>query len=133
MEDWLLLLLADIILVIHVVFVAFVVLGLASIYIGFALKWDWVRNRAFRLIHLSAIAFVVLQSWFGAICPLTIWEMSLRESARTDTYSGSFIQHWLHEILYYTAPQWVFTVAYSVFGCLVLASWFVVKPKMKKR
>ena len=44
-------------------------------------------------------------------------------------YEGSFIQHWLQSILYYSAPDWVFIVAYTVFGALVLASWFVVRPE----
>ena len=44
-------------------------------------------------------------------------------------YEGSFIQHWLQSILYYSAPDWVFSLAYTVFGALVLASWFVVRPE----
>lgn len=44
-------------------------------------------------------------------------------------YSGSFIQHWLHAILFYSAPQWVFVVAYTAFALLVLASWYWVRPR----
>lgn len=127
-----LLLLADAILVIHVLFVLFVIFGLAAIYLGCFLKWSWIRNRLFRIVHLLAIGVVVLQSWIGVICPLTIWEMELREKAGGATYSGSFIQHWLHTLLYYSAPEWVFTTLYTGFGCLVLASWFVVRPNKKK-
>ena len=129
MTDKLLILAADIILVIHVMFVGFVVLGLFSIYIGLVMHWQWVRNRLFRVLHLLAIAFVVIQSWLGMICPLTIWEMELRRSADVDTYSGAFIQYWLHKLLYYSAPDWVFILIYTVFGSLVLASWFVVRPR----
>ena len=120
--------LADVILVIHFLFVLFVVCGLVAIYLGFALKWQWVRNKVFRIIHLSAIGIVVIQSWFGVICPLTIWEMQLRSSAGLETYAGSFIKHWLHKLLYFSAPDWVFITIYTVFGSLVLLSWFVVKP-----
>lgn len=127
-----LLLLADAILVIHVLFVLFVVLGLFAIYLGRIFKWSWVRNRLFRIAHVLAIGVVVLLSWIGVICPLTIWEMGLREKAGDATYSGSFIQHWLHTLLYYSAPEWVFTTLYTVFGSLVLASWFVVRPNKKK-
>ncbi|MDQ7727606.1 DUF2784 domain-containing protein [Halomonas sp. SpR8] len=126
-----LLLLADTILIIHVLFVAFVVLGLFAVYLGYFLNWRWVRNRVFRIIHLCAIGYVVGQAWLGAVCPLTIWEMALRAEAGAATYSGSFIQYWLHSLLYYSAPEWVFVVVYSVFGSLVAASWFVVRPNKR--
>ena len=127
-EQSLLLLLADALLLIHVLFVGFVVLGLVAIYLGFFLHWRWVRNRWFRILHLMAIVIVVLQSWLGLICPLTIWEMALREKASAAVYAGSFIQYWLHQLLYWQAPDWVFIVVYTVFGALVLASWFIVRP-----
>ena len=126
-----LLLLADTLLVIHVLFVGFVVMGLAAIYTGYFLHWHWVRNRWFRILHLLAIGIVVLQSWLGMICPLTIWEMALREQAGAVVYGGSFIQHWLHKLLYWQAADWVFILIYTVFGAMVLASWFVVRPDAK--
>lgn len=120
---------ADAILIAHVLFVAFVVLGLSSIYLGLWLSWSWVRNYWFRLAHLGAIVIVVLQSWASVICPLTIWEMQLREAAGGETYEGSFVQHWLEAILYYQAPQWVFVVGYTLVGVLIVASWFIVPPR----
>ncbi|MEW8509030.1 MAG: DUF2784 domain-containing protein [Candidatus Thiodiazotropha sp.] len=122
---------ADAILLIHLLFVAFVVLGLLAIYIGYLLSWPWVRNFWFRLVHLLSIGVVVLQSWLGVLCPLTIWEMQLREMAGVETYDGSFIQHWLHALLFYQAPDWVFLLCYTLFGTLVLASWFIVRPNRK--
>jgi len=133
MEQKLLLVVADAILIIHVAFVIYVVFGLFTIYVGFFLKWSWIRNFWFRISHLIAIVIVALQSWVGMICPLTIWEMALRKKAGAATYSGSFIQHWLQSILYYSAPEWVFVLSYSAFGCLVLSSWFIVKPNKYMR
>ena len=124
------LLFADLILITHVLFVAFVVFGLFSIFVGRVLTWQWVRNKWFRIIHLAGIGVVVAQSWIGVICPLTEWEMALRESAGEATYSGAFIAHWLHKILYFRAPEWVFTVSYTLFGLLVLASWYVIPPQL---
>ncbi len=132
-QNSLLLLLADAILLVHVAFVCFVVLGLAAIYLGFFLKWSWIRNAWFRLLHLIGITIVVFQSWVGVICPLTTWEMALRETAGTETYSGSLIQHWLQSFLYYNAPEWVFIACYTIFGTLVLASWLIVRPKKFSR
>ncbi|MFN2411200.1 MAG: DUF2784 domain-containing protein [Halomonas sp.] len=132
-KQWLLLLLADAVLILHVLFVAFVVIGLLAIYAGYFLKWQWVRDRVFRIVHLCAIGYVVAQTWLGMVCPLTTWEMALRADAGAATYGGSFIQHWLHSLLYYSAPGWVFGVVYSVFGGLVLASWWVVRPGKQVR
>jgi hypothetical protein len=122
---------ADIILVLHTLFVAFVVFGLVTIYAGYWLSWAWVRNYWFRVLHLGGIALVVLESWVGVICPLTILEMELRERAGANTYSESFIQHWLQTILYYEAPGWVFMASYTAFAALVLASWFIVRPRRR--
>lgn len=123
------LILADALLILHTMLVVFVILGLVATFAGYFLKWQWVRNFWFRLSHLAIIAVVVLQSWLGVLCPLTSWEMALRTKAGEAGYEGSFIQHWLQSILYYSAPDWVFIVAYTVFGALVLASWFVVRPE----
>jgi hypothetical protein len=125
------LLLADAILILHAAFVAFVVLGLVAIYLGFLLNWRWVRNRRFRILHVLAIAVVALQSWLGLICPLTTWEMSLRAAAGDATYAGSFIQHWLHRLLYYRAPEWVFILLYSGVFSLVALGWYLVRPNRR--
>ena len=132
-KESLLTLAADTILVVHFLFVLFVVLGLIAIYLGYFLKWHWVRNPTFRVIHLLAIGVVVAQSWLGVICPLTVWEMSLREQANAETYAGSFVQYWLHTLLYYNAPEWVFIALYTCFGSLVAASWYVVRPGVNPR
>ena len=119
---------ADGILFVHVAFVAFVVFGLVLILLGKLMSWAWVRNPWFRWAHLACIGFVVVQSWLGQICPLTQWEMALRSRAGDAVYSGAFIAHWLESILYYQAPAWVFVVAYTAFGLLVVLSWFWVRP-----
>ena len=120
---------ADALLFLHVLVVLFITLSLLLILVGKHRQWAWVRNFWFRISHLVAIGIVVLQSWLGVICPLTTWEMALREKAGEATYSGTFISHWLQELLYYNAPWWVFVLAYSIFAALVIISWFWVKPR----
>ena len=122
------LLAADAVLLLHVLFVAFVVAGLLLILAGRLLSWDWVRNWWFRVIHLGAIGIVVLQAWLGVICPLTRLEMYLRDKAGDTTYAGSFVSHWLEAILYYRAPAWVFAGAYTLFALVVVMSWVWVRP-----
>jgi len=132
MDSSLILLAADAILLIHVLFVAFIVAGLVLIFAGKALSWFWVRNPWFRILHLAAIGIVAAQSWFGVICPLTVWEMALRSRAGDTVYSGTFISYWLQRLLYYQAPEWVFVVAYTAMGLVVVASWIWVRPRSFK-
>ncbi len=126
-------LLADLTLLLHLIFVAFVVIGLLLILLGKVLDWSWVRNPWFRTTHLVAITLVILQAWFGIICPLTILEMELRSRAGEATYAGSFVSHWLEMILYYQGPAWAFGLVYTLFGLAVIASWFWVHPRRFRR
>jgi hypothetical protein len=122
--------LADLVLVLHLGFVAFVILGLLLILAGGFRHWGWIRNPWFRLLHLAAIGVVVIQAWFGVICPLTTLEMSLRQRAGETAYNGSFIEHWVQKILFYEGPGWIFTVAYTLFGLLVVGTWAGFPPRL---
>lgn len=122
-------LLADIVLVLHFAVVVFVVGGLMAVLVGNWLGWRWVNNLWFRLAHLAAIGYVVVQSWFGITCPLTTLESWLREQAGLPSYSESFIEHWVQGLLFYQAPFWVFALVYTVFGALVLLSWWFYPPR----
>ena len=126
-------LLADAVLVLHVAIVVFVVGGLAVIVAGNLAGWRWINALWFRVAHLAAIAIVAAEAWFGAVCPLTTLEMWLRARARATTYSGSFIEHWLQRLLYYDAPPWVFTLAYSLFALAVAAAWWWFPPRSGRR
>ena len=118
-------------LTIHFAIVMFVVGGLVLILVGHWWHWRWVDGWWFRLAHLAAIAVVVAQAWLGLICPLTALESRLRELAGSPGYDTSFIEHWLGRALYYEAPAWVFTVAYTVFGVAVVATWWRFPPRRR--
>ena len=122
-------LLADIVGVVHALFVLFVVGGQALILAGWGLGWAGTRNRVFRYAHLAAIGFVVAQQWLGAWCPLTLWESGLRQKAGAEGYEVGFIEYWLEALLYYAAPAWVFTAVYTAFGALVAATFVFYRPK----
>lgn len=124
--------LANTVLTLHLGLVLFVVLGLLLVIVGNLCHWRWVDNLWFRLIHLMTIGVVVAEAWLGVVCPLTTLEMWLRAQTGTATYSGSFIQHWFEHLLYYDAPEWMFVMAYSAFGLLVLASWWVFPPRWRR-
>jgi hypothetical protein len=120
---------ADGVLLLHVLFVVFVLAGQLLIVLGAYRGWYWIRNRWFRILHLGAIAIVVTQSWVSLICPLTTLEMRLRAQAGQEQYEGSFIQFWLERLLYYEAPEWVFIAVYTVFGLFVVITWFCFPPR----
>ena len=123
------LLLADIVLIVHFVFVAFVVGGFVLILAGAASRWQWIRNFRFRVAHLAAIAFVALESIAGVMCPLTIWEDALRGRGS----DLGFIARWVHGIMFYDLPAWVFTTAYVGFALAVAGTWWLAPPMRRHK
>jgi hypothetical protein len=121
--------LADFILIAHFAFVLFVVGGLPLIWIGAAMGWRWVRNFWFRVAHLAAIAFVAAEALAGVWCPLTIWEDALRGRHE----EKSFVARWIHRVMFYDLPGWVFTVAYCAFALAVVATWHWVRPNPRQK
>jgi hypothetical protein len=121
--------LADLVLLVHFAFVLFVVGGLGLIWIGAAAGWPWVRNFWFRIAHVAAILFVAAESLAGVWCPLTVWEDALR--GRDE--EKSFIARWVHAVMFYDLPEWAFTVAYCVFGAVVVLTWCRVRPRPLKK
>jgi hypothetical protein len=126
-------LIADVVLIAHALFAAFIVAGLAAIAIGAWRRWRWVRNPWFRVAHLAAIGIVVLQAWLDLTCPLTILESELRLAAGGSGYPQRFIPYWVHRLLFYEAPAWVFTLAYSAFALAVAAVWIGCPPAFRRR
>jgi hypothetical protein len=116
---------ADFVLVVHALFVLFVVGGLLATWVGLALGMGFASNRWFRGLHLAAIAFVAIESLLGFMCPLTLWEDSLRGN----TGGEGFIQRWIHAWLFWSAPAWVFTSIYVGFAALVAATWWRFPPR----
>ncbi len=123
---------ADAVLLVHVAFVAFVVLGQLYVMLGWALSWPSARNRLFRHLHLAAIGVVVLQAWLGLVCPLTLLELHLRGGDAGWSEGQSFIGYWLSRLLYYQAPAWVFTTVYTLFGLVVLSCYLGYPPRRRK-
>ncbi len=122
-------LLADLTVALHAAYVAFVVLGLAAILLGYVAGWRWVRNLYFRLCHLAAILAVCAEAVLGRTCPLTTLENLLRQCAGEAGYAGDFIAQWLDWLIFYNAPQWVFTAVYLAFGAVVFATLWLVPPQ----
>jgi len=84
--------LADGILILHVGFVVFVVLGAAL-----AFRWPKVI-----WIHLPAAAWGAFVELTGRLCPLTPLEVRLRRLGGEAGYPGDFVEHYLVPLLYPT-------------------------------
>lgn len=83
-------LLADLVLVVHLLFILFALLG--------GLLWLW--RKWLPLIHLPAAGWAVLVELQGRACPLTPLENRLRRLAGESGYEGGFIDHYLTAIIY---------------------------------
>jgi hypothetical protein len=76
------------------------------------------------------MAVVVVESLGGVVCPLTTWEAKLRVLAGGGgIYAGSFIQHWVHCLMFFDASERTFTSIYVAFFAVVVASVFLVRPR----
>ena len=125
---------ADLVLVTHAAFVAFVVFALPVVWIGAARGWTFVRSPWFRGFHLAAIGFVVLQSYARIMCPLTELENRLRTAGGQDPYGPrGCVEYWLHRMIFYSAPPWVFITCYTAFGVAVAATFVFIPPRRARR
>ena len=117
--------LADVVLVLHFAYVLFVVGGVVAIWLGYALRWRWVRNWWYRVLHFAAIGLVAIEALVGALCPLTLLEDWLRPGEEAGT---SFVQRWVHAVLFYDWPLWVFTALYVGFAAVVGLTFVLLPP-----
>jgi hypothetical protein len=117
--------LADLVLVVHLGFVLFVVLGGLVV-----LRWPWVA-----WLHVPAATWGVLIEYSGWICPLTPLENSFRVRGGEAGYSGGFIEHYIQPVLY---PAGLTRSTQMVLGSVVLilnltAYWIVVSRMTRPR
>lgn len=121
--------LADLVLVVHFAYVLFVVGGLGLIWLGWLLRWRWVSSFWFRALHLGAIALVAVEAVVGWVCPLTLLEDRLRAAAPA---GPEFVARWLHRLLFWDFPPWIFTASYLAFAFMVLVTWLRCPPRPRK-
>ncbi len=99
---------ADLVMVVHFAFIAFVVAG----------GWFVLRRPRWALLHLPCALWGAAIEFGGWICPLTPLENALRRTAGAAGYSGGFIDHYLARIVY---PEGLTREAQIVLGAGVLA------------
>lgn len=125
--------LADLIVVAHLAYVAFVVVGLLLVLAGWALGWAWVRSPLFRLLHLLSIAIVAAESVAGVTCPLTTWEYELRSAAGQQPEEIGFVARLARDVLFFDLPEEAFRPWYLGFLGLVVLTLVMVRPTRRWR
>ena len=100
--------LADAVLALHLAFIVFAMLG------GFlVLRWPRIA-----WVHLPVVAWGVLVTVIGGVCPLTPLEKHLRALAGEVPYRGDFISHYLAALIY---PAGLTRQTQAALGLLLLA------------
>jgi hypothetical protein len=125
--------LADAIVVLHFFYVSFTVGGELLIVLGGLLRWAWVRNLPFRIVHLVSVVLVAVESLAGAACPLTVWEYKLRLlSGQHAEAQISFVARLVRSVIFYDFPAWVFVALYVAFAAAVALTFILVRPARRR-
>jgi hypothetical protein len=120
---------ADLMLILHFLWAAWMVFGIFLAVAGFRWRglWSW---KIFRISHLIGILITsTVPFWAGGICPLTEWEWQLRNAGGNDLSQGaeSFIIHWMREILFFDLNPVYLSLAAGL-GALVTILIFFRHP-----
>jgi hypothetical protein len=99
---------ADAVLVLHLAFIAFAILGAVLV-----VRWPRIA-----LVHLPAAAWGFFVELTGRVCPLTYAENALRIRAGEAGYAESFIEHYLLAVVY---PEGLTRAAQLVLAAAVIA------------
>lgn len=108
---------ADAVLLLHGLFIAFVVGGAALLWRWPGLIWA----------HVPAALWGVYVEFSGRVCPLTPLENRLRRAAGEQGYSSGFIEHYLLPLIYPEGltreTQWLLGAAVLLINGLFYGLW----------
>jgi hypothetical protein len=118
---------AGIVIVIHFIWIAFVILGFPVLL--------WLNSARWRLIHLAAVIWMVLMQVTHSICPLTYLEVWLKSEGRgVEVYSGKFIIETLERLIYVdNVTLEKITCATGVYLTLIVLSFWFRPIRRKKK
>ena len=112
--------LADMVVVVHLLFIA-------SVAVGGLMAWRWPKVLWF---HVPAVAWAAGIVTIGYTCPLTTLEDNLRSRAGEGAYPGGFIAHYLDNVLY---PERFKALARLLVALLVVIGWVGVAIRRGRR
>lgn len=111
--------LADVTMVVHFLWVVFVVFGILLAFMKSRLVW----------LHLGGISLALLLNLLGWYCPLTYLENYLYLKGGGSAYEGSFIVHYLSPLLYPELPEVTVRAGGIAFVCVNLLVYGVLLKK----
>lgn len=111
---------ADLIVILHLAFIIFVILGGLLV-----LRWRWVM-----FLHIPAAIWGALIEFQGWYCPLTPLEQKLRRSAGEVAYEGGFVGHYILPIIY---PEQLTHNLQLVLGSIVVVTNIVIYAVILRR
>lgn len=105
--------LATLVLIVHVVFILWVIFGAFL-----------ARSRPFlKILHIASLIWSVLTEVLPWPCPLTLLENWLEERAGIEPYRGGFLLHYLDKLVYPDIPASLLTAA-AVVVCAVNLAFY---------
>jgi hypothetical protein len=118
---------ADLVLIVHLAFILFVVLG------GFLV----LRRPRLMWLHLPAVVWGALSEFFGILCPLTTLETMLHKLGGESGYEGDFIAHHITAVIYLSGLTRGMQIALG-FGTILLnmaiyGYWLLRKRQSRSR
>jgi hypothetical protein len=110
---------ADAVVILHLLWIVFLILGALP-----GRRWAWVK-----WMHIASLAFSVALQVFSWICPLTYLEIWLRTLGGAQPYEGTFIRHYVEQIVYAEIPRVALLIGTLV--VVVFSAWMYFTPKHK--
>jgi hypothetical protein len=93
-----------VVLVVHVLFLLWVIFGAFLTRTRPVLQW----------LHIGSLVWGMLTGVFYYVCPLTLLENWLEQRAGIEPYQGGFVLHYLDKLVYPDLPNWALTSAAMV-------------------
>jgi Protein of Unknown function (DUF2784) len=111
---------ADAVVVLHLLWIVFLILGAIP-----GSRWAWVK-----WLHLAALIFSIALQTFSWICPLTYLEAWLRSLGGAQPYEGTFIRNYLVQIVYAEIPRGALLIGTLI--VVVLSLWLYRRPRTQQ-
>jgi hypothetical protein len=124
-------LLANIILVVHFAWAAWMISGFVLALLGFRWPrlWEW---KVFRITHLlGLLGTSTTPFWADGICPLTEWEWQLRSTSAASSGnagSESFIIQWMRDVLFLDIDPLILSLTTGAIALVTVILFFVRPP-----
>jgi hypothetical protein len=122
--------LAALILLFHLVVIAFNLVGIVIIPLGAWRGWIYVRAPVWRLAHVASLAVTALQAALGRACILTIWQAEFSDRRPTPK---PLIMEWVNSLIFWPLPAWAFVLIYFLTLAYVLCPLWLVPLRWRAR